>query len=109
MTHAKWTKMGLHVMSFQACINPIGAQDTGCRFDKKPMFRYSGCHRYDVSAFNIVLGEVFSFKESAYMGSEAFFRKVDQYAGDRVSATSNSTSSSRIPSSAESMDNLEMR
>ena len=49
----------------QACVNPIGAQDSGCRFDKKPQFRYSGCHRYDVSAFNIVLGELFSFQVSS--------------------------------------------
>ena len=73
------------------------------------MFRYSGCHRYDESAFNIVLGEMFSFKESAYMGSEAFFRKVDQYARDGASMTSNSSTSSRAPNSAESLDNLEMR
>ena len=23
------------------CVNPIGAQDTGCRFDKKPQYRYA--------------------------------------------------------------------
>ena len=74
------------------------------------MFRYSGCHRYDVSAFNIVLGEVFSFKEAAYMGTETFFRKVDQYARDGAHVTSNSTGSSRTPGSAENLaDNLEMR
>ncbi|KAA0196048.1 hypothetical protein HAZT_HAZT008900 [Hyalella azteca] len=38
------------------CVQPIGAQDTGCRFDKKPLFRYSGCHLYDASAFNVALG-----------------------------------------------------
>ena len=74
------------------------------------MFRYSGCHRYDVSAFNIVLGEVFSFREAAYMGTETFFRKVDQYARDGTRVASNSSGSSRTPSSAESLaDNLEMR
>lgn len=40
----------------QECIYPIGAQSEGCRFDKKPYFRYSGCHRYDASALNLVLG-----------------------------------------------------
>ncbi|KAL1463529.1 hypothetical protein WDU94_015272 [Cyamophila willieti] len=40
----------------QECIYPIGAQSDGCRFDKKPHFRYSGCHRYDESALNLVLG-----------------------------------------------------
>lgn len=40
----------------QDCIIPIGAQSGGCRFDKKPQYRYSGCHSYDTSALNIVLG-----------------------------------------------------
>ena len=40
------------------CLEPIGAQSTGCRFDKKPQFRYSGCHGYDLSALNIILGQV---------------------------------------------------
>lgn len=38
------------------CIRPLGAQAEGCRFNKKPMYRYTGCHRYDASALNIVLG-----------------------------------------------------
>jgi hypothetical protein len=58
-----WLKCALT----EACINPIGAQDTGCRFDKKPQYRYSGCHRYDMSALNIVLGVMFRFDESRYM------------------------------------------
>jgi hypothetical protein len=33
-----------------------GAQDGGCRFDKKPHYRYSGCHRGDASALNVALG-----------------------------------------------------
>lgn len=39
----------------QDCIIPIGAQSVGCRFDKRPQYRYSGCHGYDQSALNIVL------------------------------------------------------
>ena len=61
-----------------------------------------------MSAFNIVLGAVFSFKESAYMGSETFFRKVDQYARDGVSVPSNTSITSSSPS-PETLDNLEMR
>ncbi|XP_055374418.1 uncharacterized protein LOC129607420 [Condylostylus longicornis] len=38
------------------CIDPIGAQSGGCKYNKKPQFRYSGCHAYDTSALNIVLG-----------------------------------------------------
>ncbi|XP_067123407.1 uncharacterized protein [Centruroides vittatus] len=37
------------------CIAPIGVQSSGCRFDKKPLYRYSGCHRYDMSALNVML------------------------------------------------------
>ncbi|KAI5709731.1 hypothetical protein M8J75_002825 [Diaphorina citri] len=43
----------------QECIYPIGAQSDGCRFDKKPQYRYSGCHRYDESSLNVVLGLYF--------------------------------------------------
>ena len=35
--------------------------------DKKPAFRYSGCHAYEVSALNVVLGKVFDFDESKYI------------------------------------------
>ncbi|XP_031633310.1 uncharacterized protein LOC116347052 [Contarinia nasturtii] len=48
------------------CIHPIGAQSGGCRFNKKPLYRYSGCHAYDVSAFNIVLGLTWNFDETKY-------------------------------------------
>ena len=34
--------------------------------------------RYDVSAFNIVLGQMFNFQESEYLGQKEFFRKVDR-------------------------------
>lgn len=50
----------------QDCIVPIGAQSGGCRFDKKPQYRYSGCHNYDTSALNIVLGLKFKFDNSRY-------------------------------------------
>lgn len=60
------------------CIHPIGAQSAGCRFNKKPQYRYSGCHRYDGSALNIVLGLRFGLDEMqyTYQGHEVFFRKV---------------------------------
>lgn len=48
------------------CIFPIGAQSSGCHFNKKPQYRYSGCHRYDASALNIVLGLQFDFKDDLY-------------------------------------------
>ncbi|KAI4453221.1 hypothetical protein MML48_scaffold00002779 [Holotrichia oblita] len=56
------------------CIVPIGAQSAGCRFDKKPQYRYSGCHSYDTSALNIVLGLKFKFDymRYSYDGSKMF-------------------------------------
>lgn len=44
----------------------LGAQSNGCRYNKKPLYRYSGCHSYDVSAFNIVLGLTWNFDETKY-------------------------------------------
>ncbi|CAH0604476.1 unnamed protein product [Chrysodeixis includens] len=48
------------------CIMPLGAQSVGCRFDKKPQYRYSGCHGQDASALSIVLGLRSGFEEAAY-------------------------------------------
>lgn len=48
----------------------LGAQSGGCRFDKKPGYRYSGCHGYDVSALNIVLGLHFRFRPELYSASQ---------------------------------------
>uniref|UniRef100_A0A2R5LM73 Putative conserved secreted protein n=1 Tax=Ornithodoros turicata TaxID=34597 RepID=A0A2R5LM73_9ACAR len=60
------------------CIAPVGAQSTGCRFDKKPLYRYSGCHRYDASALNVILGMHYGNNKQPYIFSEQdhFFRKV---------------------------------
>lgn len=44
---------------FFQCIAPFGAQSGGCRFDKKPLYRYSGCHAYDSAALNLALGNAF--------------------------------------------------
>ncbi|XP_017078914.1 uncharacterized protein LOC108113006 [Drosophila eugracilis] len=48
------------------CIDPIGAQSNGCKFNKKPLYRYSGCHGYDASAFNIVLGLTSQMDDTEY-------------------------------------------
>lgn len=70
-----WVKCALT----QDCIVPIGAQSAGCRFDKKPQYRYSGCHSYDTSALNIVLGLKFNMDGTQYMldESEKLFETVD--------------------------------
>lgn len=61
------------------CIHPIGAQSAGCRFDKKPQYRYSGCHSYDLSALNIVLGLRFKLDSSqyTYRDNRLLFASVD--------------------------------
>lgn len=49
------------------CVIPIGTSNSNhCRFDKKPQYRYSGCHDYDESAFNVICGLAFSFNEAKY-------------------------------------------
>lgn len=67
------------------CISPIGAQSSGCRFDKKPLYRYSGCHFYDMSALNVVLGLMFDFDDKVYAGTDAdrFFTKSDSESGTK--------------------------
>lgn len=67
-----WVKCALT----QDCIMPIGAQSAGCRFDKKPQYRYSGCHSYDTSALNIILGLKFNMDGSKYMFNSDHFGKI---------------------------------
>ena len=69
-----WVKCALT----HECIAPIGSQSSGCRFDKKPLYRYSGCHDYDTSALNVVLAKMFRFDESPYAADEddKFFRVI---------------------------------
>ena len=62
-----WVKCSL----VQDCISPIGAQSSGCAFNKKPLFRYSGCHSYDMSALNVLLGSLFNYKETDYAGNDS--------------------------------------
>ena len=61
-----WVKCSL----VPECISPIGAQSTGCRFNKKPLYRYSGCHSYDMSALNVLLGSLFNYDIKPYAGND---------------------------------------
>jgi hypothetical protein len=54
------------LIRFSLLCDVAGAQAGGCKFNKKPLYRYSGCHGFDVSAFNIVLGVHFDFDEMKY-------------------------------------------
>lgn len=44
----------------------IGAQNSGCQFNKKPLYRYSSCHFTDASALSIVLGQFFNYNSETY-------------------------------------------
>lgn len=66
-------------LSNKYCVIFIGAQIKGCRYDKKPQYRYSSCHGYDVSAFNIVLGIHYQFDSTPYVikeNADDYFIKV---------------------------------
>lgn len=70
----------------QDCIIPIGAQSEGCKFNKRPQYRYSGCHSYDASALNIVLGLRFKLDESRYTygGEVGVFDRVSLERADAL-------------------------
>lgn len=62
-----------------------GAQSEGCRFDKKPQYRYSGCHGQDASALSIILGLRSGFEEAQYAvrASRPQWRRVTEAAAQR--------------------------
>lgn len=78
-----WVKCAL----MEECINPTGAQDYGCNFLRKPLFLYSGCHHYDMSALNIILGQLFDFDERPYASKEVIFGNLNE---DRIAAKNSS-------------------
>lgn len=68
------------------CIAPLGSQwRSTCKMDKKPHYRFSGCHHYDMSALNIVLGIAFNHSSSSqYSGqlSSRFFIPFNKHTFD---------------------------
>ena len=54
------------VLSYE-CIEPSGSKATGCDFHREPHFLYSGCHWYEMSAFNIILGLAYNMNTSHYI------------------------------------------
>jgi hypothetical protein len=57
------------------CLAPPGAQADGCDLTRRPRYRYAGCHRYDASAFNVILGQMFYFDDTAYIPSTLMFHR----------------------------------
>ncbi|XP_014242261.1 uncharacterized protein LOC106662581 [Cimex lectularius] len=96
-----WVKCALN----HDCIFPLGAQSVGCRFDKKPNYRYSGCHGNDASALSVLLGLLFnsdtdeySIQAEATTQSNGYFRRVDstEAALELSSMQDNSTDSTGL-------------
>ena len=63
-----WVKCAL----LEECINPPGAQNSGCH-PRRPYFLYNGCHRYDMSSLNILLGQAFGMETTPYTANEDLF------------------------------------
>ena len=65
-----------------------------------------------MSAFNIVLGQMFNFQESEYLGQKEFFRKVDQdpkeTGGKNTTTTSTSSSGSTSRDRGRAVSEVEM-
>ncbi len=61
-----WIKCALR----EDCLSPPGAQLSGCEFDRRPEFLYSGCHRYESSSFSIISTLLFEFNSSTYVADE---------------------------------------
>ena len=53
-----WVKCALDL----DCVAPRGSQFRGCNFTIKPKYLYAGCHRYDTSALNVILGDAYKFE-----------------------------------------------
>jgi len=56
------------------CISPLGSQSTACDLTRRPRFSYSGCHKYDTSIFNVILGGMFYFN-SDYIPIQKIFTR----------------------------------
>jgi hypothetical protein len=50
----------------EECIAPVGSKYNGCDYSRRPTFLYSGCHRYEMSAFSIITSQLFNFDHKQY-------------------------------------------
>ena len=64
-----WVQCALTVQ----CICPKGAQHVGCDHQRKPRYLYTGCHRYETSALNVILGAMFELADDLYITNELIF------------------------------------
>lgn len=71
--HTKFMLRWVECALTEECIRPTGAQNTGCNNQRKPLYRYSGCHKYEVSALNVILGLMFNFDTHQYTIKQKMF------------------------------------
>lgn len=80
-----WVKCALK----EECIAPKGSKFNGCDFTRRPTFLYSGCHRYEMSAFSIITSQLYNFDQAKYtmqstlpnlttFTSESFDKKINE-------------------------------
>lgn len=67
-----WVKCAL----VEECISPTGSQNSGYCNQYKPRYLYTGCHHYEQSALNVILGKAFSFENAPYSTKEKIFGVV---------------------------------
>ena len=65
----RWVKCALDAN----CVAPRAAKPHGCKLNNKPRFLYTGCHQYDSSVFNVVLGQMFNY-DAPYLAPKAIFQ-----------------------------------
>lgn len=70
--HFKLMMPWVHCALDPDCISPYGSEASGCDLSRRPRYTYAGCHRYDTSAFNVVLGQMF-FLDDAYIPTRSIF------------------------------------
>ena len=64
-----WTKCAL----VEECVSPTGSQNSGYCTERKPRYLYTGCHHYEQSALNLILGKLFSYDEREYSTNVKIF------------------------------------
>lgn len=64
-----WIKCAL----VEECISPTGSQNSGYCYQPKPRYLYTGCHHYEQSALNVILGKAFSYDNTEYSTTEKIF------------------------------------
>ena len=68
-----WVKCAL----VENCISPFGAQNNVCDYNRKPLYIYAGCHKFDMTALNVILGKVFDYSHDVYKATDRLFGIVE--------------------------------